>query len=166
MTRSPATIPSPTAASVDRGLAREHAGAHPQAVDPGLLAERLHRCDEVERRANGPLGVVLRRHRRPPHRHHRVADELLDHAAVQPDEPPARVEVAGEELAHLLGVARLGEGREADQVGEEHRDEPAFRDRSLDRGDRGLPAHAAASAVPQSPQKRSPGSYGALQEGT
>ena len=119
---------------VDRGLAREHACAHPQSVDPGLLAQRLHRSDEIERRTNSSLRVVLRRHRRPPHRHDGVADELLHDPAVQPYEAPTGVEVAGEELAHLLRVARLRQGREAHQVREKHRHEPAFRDRRLDRG--------------------------------
>ena len=80
--------------------------------------------DEVERRAHRPLGVVLVRDRRAPDRHHRVADELLDRAAVALDQRAARVEVAREQLAHLLGVAALGQRREADEVGEEHRDEP------------------------------------------
>ena len=46
-----------------------------------------HRGDEVERSAHRALGVVLVRDRRPPHRHHRVADELLDRAAVALDQP-------------------------------------------------------------------------------
>ena len=71
--------------------------------------------------AHRALGVVLVCDRRPPHGHHGVADELLDGAAVELDQPPCGVEVAREELAHLLGVARLGERREADEVGEEHR---------------------------------------------
>ena len=142
---------------VDRGLAREHACARPQAVDPGLLAQRLHRRDEIERRTNGSLGVVLRRHRRPPDRHDGVADELLHDAAVKPDEPPAGVEVAREELPHLLRVARLRKRREAHQVGEEHRDEPPFRDRRLRWGGGAAAGGRAASAVPQSPQKRSSG---------
>ncbi len=91
-----------------------------------LVAERGDRCDEVERRAHRALRVVLGRRRCPPHRHHRVADELLDRAAVEGDQPAARVEVAGQELAHLLRVARLGERREADQVGEEDGDEASL----------------------------------------
>ena len=93
----------------DGGLAGQHACAGAQLLGAHLLAERRDGGDEVERGANGALGVVLGRRRRAPDRHHRVADELLDRAAVELDQPPARVEVAGEELAHLLGVAGLRE---------------------------------------------------------
>ena len=43
----------------------------------------------------------------------------------------AGVEVAGQELAGVLGVAALGGGREADEVGEEDGDEPALGNRLL-----------------------------------
>ena len=104
----------------DRRLAGEDAGA----ARWQRLRRGRHGGDEVERRPHGALGVVLLRDRRPPHRHHRVADELLDGAAVALDERPRGIEVAGEELARLLGVAALGGGREADEVGEEDGDEP------------------------------------------
>src|SRR6185437_1015407 len=55
--------------------------------------------------------------------------ELLDRAAVAGDQRPAGVEVAREQLAHVLGIARLRHGREAHEVGEEHRDEPALGER-------------------------------------
>ena len=58
-----------------------------------------------------------------PHGHHRVADELLHRPAVALDQTAAGLEVAGEELADVLGVAGLGERGEADQVGKENRDE-------------------------------------------
>ena len=86
-----------------RGLAGEHAGARTQVLGAVLLAERRDRRDEVERRPDRALGVVLGRGRRPPHGHHRVADELLDGPAVQLDQASARVEVPREQLAHLLG---------------------------------------------------------------
>ena len=63
---------------------------------------------------------------RAPDGHDRVADELLDRAAVALDHRARSFEVAGQELARLLGVAALGERREADEVGEQHRDEPAL----------------------------------------
>ena len=43
---------------------------------------------------DGPLGVVLARRRDAPHRHHGVADELLDYAAVAVDDRARRIEVA------------------------------------------------------------------------
>ena len=67
-----------------RRLAREHAGASLQ-VETDLAPERLDRVDQLERRADGALGVVLVRHRRAPDRHHGVADELLHDAAVTLD---------------------------------------------------------------------------------
>src|SRR5439155_4502486 len=85
-----------------------------------------HRLPEVERGAHGPLRVVLLRDGRPATRHNRVAYELLHRAAVALDQAAAGVEVAGQQLAHLLGVARLRERRETDQVGEEHRHQTAF----------------------------------------
>ena len=110
----------------DRRLAGEHAGPGAQLRRADLVAERGHGRDQVERRPHGALGVVLGRDRRAPDRHHRVADELLDRAAVELDQPPAGVEVAGEQLARVLGVALSESGGEADEVGEEDRDEPAL----------------------------------------
>ena len=106
-------------------LAGEHAGARTQ-VCADLRAELGHRLDELEGRADSPLGVILLRDGPAPHGHDRVADELLDRAAVACDQAPAVFEVAGEEVAHLLRVARLGKRCEADEVGEEHRHEPTF----------------------------------------
>ncbi len=77
------------------------------------------RVDQLERGADGALGVVLVGDGRAPDRHDRVADELLDRAAVQLDDLGRGVEVAAQELADGLGVAVLGERREADEVGEQ-----------------------------------------------
>ena len=78
------------------------------------------RRDEVEGHADGPLGVVLGGGGRSPDRHHRVADELLDGAAVARDQRPRELEVARQELADVLGVAAFGKSGEADEIGEEH----------------------------------------------
>ena len=88
-----------------RRLAGEDGRPRAQAARPGLVAERRDRGDEVERGTHGAFRVVLGRRRRAPHRHHGVADELLDGAAVERDQAPARVEVAGEQLARRLRVA-------------------------------------------------------------
>ena len=79
---------------VHRRLAGQHARSRPQAFRTHLLAEGRHGSDEIERRTDGALGIVFGRGRRPPHRHHRVPDELLDRAAVQLDQTSAGVEVA------------------------------------------------------------------------
>ena len=107
----------------DRGLAGQDAG-------PGLdrRAQALDRVDELERGPDGPLGVVLVGGRRAPDRHHGIADELLDGAAVAADHVADELEVAAQELAGVLGVAALGQGREADEVGEQDRDDPALGD--------------------------------------
>ena len=75
----------PVGAERDRRLAGQHAGpSRERRVELG------HRGDQVERRPHRALGVVLVRDGRPPHRHHRVADELLDRAAVALDQPLRR----------------------------------------------------------------------------
>ena len=78
--------------------------------------------DELEAGADRSLGVVLLRDRCPPDRHDGVADELLDDAAVAGDDGPGELEVTRQDLSYLLGVAFLREGREADEVAEQHRD--------------------------------------------
>ncbi len=84
LTRSPATSPSAlgsrlTAASPVSTPARR-AG---RARRP--LTERRHGVHQLERRADGALGVVLLDRLDTPRCHHRVADELLDGAAVSGD---------------------------------------------------------------------------------
>ena len=104
-TRSPATIPWPTAPTVTAASPVATA-ARACEVDAGALAQGVHGVDELERHPHGPLGVVLLRDGRPPHGHDGVADELLDRAAVALDRPAGGVEVAGQKLAHLLGSRR------------------------------------------------------------
>ena len=58
--------------------------------------------------------------REPEDRHHRVADELLDDAAVALDDRLHALEVAREQRAERLRVDRLAERRRADDVAEEH----------------------------------------------
>ena len=118
LTRSPATMPwfvAPrvTAASPVRTPARAW------IVGPRLLDG----VDEVEAGPDGTLGVVLAGGRGAPDGHHRIADELLDGAAVAADHVRGELEVAGQGLADLLGVALLGERGESDEVGEEDGDE-------------------------------------------
>ena len=93
------------------------------------LLELRHRGDQVERCADRTLGVVLVRDRDAPDGHDGVADELLDRAAVALHTLTAEVVVAGQQLAGVLGVARLRDAREADEVAEEHRDEAPLGDR-------------------------------------
>jgi hypothetical protein len=68
----------------------------------------------------GALGVILVRDGRAEDRHHRVAHELRDRAAV-PLEDRAQVGVVRlQEPLHVLGVHSLGARREPHEVGEQH----------------------------------------------
>ena len=128
-----------------RGRVDEVPGDHPlaggadghrrlagQDPGPGLhrRPERPDRVDELEPGPHRPLGVVLVGDRRAPDGHDGVADELLDRPAVAGDHLAGDLEVAGQGVADLLGVALLGERREPDEVGEEHRDVPPLGDGS------------------------------------
>ena len=103
------------------------AGPRRQAGMADAHAERADRIDEVEPGPHRPLRVVLVGHGRAPDRHHGVADELLDGAAVALDDVASHVEVAGQQLANSLRVARFGEAGEPDEVGEQDAHEPPFR---------------------------------------
>ena len=73
-----------------RCLAGEDAGP---CLEP--CRELPDRIDQLEPGANAALGVVLVGDRRAPDGHDRVADELLDRAAVAVDDVARQVEVAG-----------------------------------------------------------------------
>ena len=91
-------------------------------VEPALGAEGL-----VERRegdlhlgggADGPQRVVLVDDRDAEHGHDRVADELLDGAAVPLEDRAHRLEPAAHDRAQRLGVEPLAEPGRAGDVGE------------------------------------------------
>ena len=65
----------------DRRLAGQDAGARLE-----VRVQGADRVDQLERGADGALGVVLVGDRGAPHGHDRVADELLDGPAVQLDD--------------------------------------------------------------------------------
>src|SRR5438034_3647296 len=80
----------------------------------------------------------------------RIADELIDCAPVASDDFARRLEVAGQKVAHVLRVARIGKGGESDQIGEEHRYQPPLggrRDSRLarSRAERGLAGKRGAA---------------------
>ena len=72
-----------------------------------------------ERRSDSPLGIVLVCRRRAEERHHRVADELLDRAAVPFELGADALVVRPENRLDVLRVERLRARREADEVAEE-----------------------------------------------
>ena len=66
------------------------------------------------------------RGRRAEQRHHRVADELLDGAAMALELGADALVVRAEERLDVLGIHRLGPGGEADEVAEDDRDDLAL----------------------------------------
>ena len=91
-----------------------------------LALEGLQRIGHVERRRDrvpGVLGIV---DRCAPAGHDRVADELVERAAVAKDHVHLLREIAVEQLDHLLRRARFRQRREAADVGEQQRHFAAF----------------------------------------
>ena len=121
----------------DERLARVHGRAEVEVVD---------RVANGERRANGALRVVLVCGRSAEHGHDRVADELLDRAAVPLDLVAQPRVVRRKRRADVLGVEPLGAAGEADEVGEENGDDLPLLPRGL-RGQRGPAAAAEAEAL-------------------
>ena len=100
LTRSPATMPLALGPHGDGRLAGEDAG-------PGDRSEPVRRRARPPRRRGRGRPALPARRRPPgrpgsPHRHHGVADELLDGAAVPGHQAFRRLEVPRQELADLL----------------------------------------------------------------
>ncbi len=110
LTASPATMPSFVAPIVTATSPVITPARAAELVGFDLEPELVDRLDQIERRPNGALGVLLGGHRSAPHRHHGVADELLDHTAVAGDHRSGDVEVAGEQLTNLLRIADSDSG--------------------------------------------------------
>ena len=89
-----------------------------------LLAERRGALEHVERRLERALRVVLVSGRRAEDRHHRVADEFLDEAAIARDRLRQGLEQRVLERADLFGIEPLRQRGESGEVGEEHGDLP------------------------------------------
>ncbi len=112
----------------------EGADEHLAGVDPDAHAHRgadagglaLDRALHLEGGPHGPLGVVLVGQRCAEQRHHGVADDLVDPATVGGDVVGQQVEASVDEVLDLLGIGRLGQRGEADQVAEDHGDDPAL----------------------------------------
>jgi hypothetical protein len=100
-------------------LAADHdlAGVDADARLQPVLGDRGAHLRGGARRAQR---IVLVRDGDPEHRHHRVADELLDPAAVALDDRAQVVEVALHSRAQRLWVCRLAECRRAHEIGEHH----------------------------------------------
>ena len=89
----------------DERLAGRDADPDPQIASGVLPVQLGDRRPDRERSTHGALGIVLVCHRRAEERNDRVADELLDGAAV-PFELALRAPVVAlEERAHVLRIA-------------------------------------------------------------
>ena len=86
---------------------------HEQLVDPPA-----HR----DRHPHRALGRVRHRHRVVEEDHHPVAGEPFEGALVLQDGPSHRVVILAQDAHDLLGLGRLGEGREPAEVEEDHGD--------------------------------------------
>jgi hypothetical protein len=64
--------------------------------------------------------------RRAEDRHDCVADEFLHLSAARFDLGAQASEVRGEDRTNVLWIETFGARGEADEIGEEHRDDPAF----------------------------------------
>ena len=121
MTTSPVMKPSPSA----------RPGPMATTASPVLIPTRTwsasvgscrvqlgHRLQDREAGPDGTLGVVLVRDGRAEDGHDRVADELLDGAAVALDLLAEAREVRADAGTDVLGVGLLRGGSEADEVAE------------------------------------------------
>jgi hypothetical protein len=77
-------------------------------------------------RPQGPGGVILVGGRHPEHRHHRIADELLDRPLLRLDLPAHGREVGAHDLLEVLGVQVLAQRGRPGDVGEQHGHELAL----------------------------------------
>ena len=95
---------------------------HP-VVDRELLVQLGQAVAHLGRRSNGAERIVLVQMRNPEHGHDRVADELLDGAAVMLQDPPHLLEVALEHSPQQLRVDLLAQRGRTGDVGEDDGDE-------------------------------------------
>ena len=118
-------------------------------ADANVEVERLvavvqlgDRVAGAERRAHRALGIVLMGRRGAVHRDDRVADELLDGAAVPFERAAQRLVVTTQERPHVLRVELLGSGGRADEVDEHRGHELALLPGGHVRGEHGTAAVA------------------------
>ena len=112
------------------GLARVDADADVDgrsvgATDAGDVAPY------AQRRVDRPLRVVLVGGGHAEHGHDRIADVLLDDAAVDLDRMLGHAVVLAKHAVDVLRVGAFGERRETHHVAEQAGDDPAFDDRAM-----------------------------------
>ena len=139
----------PAAARDD--LARVDADAHGELdaeLVTQLVIQRAQPLAKLNARTSGSEGVVLVDGRHAKDRHHRVADVLLDAAAVPLEHLSGNGEVALHHLAQRLGVEPLAKRRRARDVGEDDRHDLAQLACRLGGGQGGAARVAEASLRP------------------
>ena len=115
-------MPSPS-----DGLASSETSASPVVIPTrSSSSSSSAKSPDRERSADGALGVVLVRGRRAEERHDRVADELLDGAAVALELGADALVVGAQDRLDVLRIHRLGLRREPDEVAEDDRDDLAL----------------------------------------
>jgi hypothetical protein len=92
-------------------------------LEPAVLDEAV---TNRERRPDRAFGIVLTCDGCAEHRHHGVADELLDGPAALLELRAQTLVVRAQDRLDVLRVQRLGTRREADEVGEEDGDDLAL----------------------------------------
>ena len=144
-------------AELDDRLAAVDPDPHAQ-VEVGLCRIQIvDRLEHAQTGPNRPFGIVLVRHRGAEHRHHGVADELLDRAAEALDFRP-NPGVIGRSRARTSS----GSARSAAAV------KPTRSQNSTDttfRSSSAAPGAASASGVPQKPQNWKPSGFSRPQAG-
>ena len=109
------------------GIAGDHRAGVDSDSDPQatagprtqLLAQLLQAIAELGGGSDRSQGIVLSSGRDPKGRHHRIADVLLDRAAVAFDRLASQFEVAIHRLADELGIEGLAHLRRPADVGED-----------------------------------------------
>ncbi len=121
--------------------------AQREAARQLLAAMALGPARDGERAGDRLVGMISQVQRRIEHRMHRVADELVDHAAMRDDDPRHAFEVAVQQADQLLGARACRKRRKALDVREQGGDPSTFAVEleALRRGDD--PRHDAGSEM-------------------
>ncbi len=94
--------------------------------DPRLKAVLRDRGTHLRRCTHRPESVVLMRDRDSKNRHHRIADELLDRAAMPLDDRAKILEIPAHPPAQRFGIGRLAQRRRTHEIAEEDGDDLAL----------------------------------------
>ena len=95
------------------------------SIPANLDYRKPHDIGDAEIRLQATLDVILLEHRVVEEDHHPVAGEVLERPAVLDDQLAHRRVVLAQHAEHLLRLGGLAEGREAAQVAEHRRRDPA-----------------------------------------